>query len=732
MDVKDRWEGENRMRGRRVSAGLSALILIGVAATACQTEKPPAARRSAHFDTYHGQRVADPYDWMEGEPSPELQTWVRLQDGYARAWVAETGLQNDLKGKLLAAARHQAWNPPVKRGGRYFSTRFSAGFTRVWLVVRDSLQSEPRELLTAETLDQQGLVLAPTVWPSPDGRWVAFGVHTAASRRLEIRILDAESGEWLPDRLDGAVSGLSSVSWIQTSDGFYYDRFPDSPNDALVDERVLFHRLRSPQDSDQPLAIPDRTSETLVNHAISGDGRFLVITAREGGQSGDRVHFVDLDRRSRHLEPLVTLAEASFVFLGSRGRQLYFYTNLEAPRGRIVRVDPERQEDGWETVVAQSDETIDTWPGSVTMAGDSLLALYRRDSALVLKRFDLDGDLVSTVDPPKLGSIWSGLVGRPGDPEVFFTLGTFTDPGTVYRLDLRNGGATPLWKPRLPYDTDDYVTKLVYYSGPAGPRIPMYLGYRRGLEPDGRRPVMMYGYGTFNWVASPWFRPHLAEWMSSGGVFALPALRGGGEYGERWHQDGIGRNRQNAIDDYLAAARWLIDEGLASPRTLVAETNSAGASLVATALVQRPKLFGAGVIAFPLLDLLEYENSPHGPRWRSELGTVADPVDFESLRASSPVHNVTPGCYPPILLLPGEKDDTTPASHAYKFAAVLQHAQNCPNPILLRVSWGGGHAYGRDADETAENFADQLCFLNRALNLSSLPEASPAPSASPK
>lgn len=246
----------------------------------------------------------------------------------------------------------------------------------------------------------------------------------------------------------------------------------------------------------------------------------------------------------------------------------------------------------------------------------------------------------------------------------------------------------------------------------------MYLAHHRDTPPDGERSVMMYGYGILNWTASPWFRSHLAEWMSLAGSFALRALRGGGGYGEAWRQAGIRHNRQNAIDDYLAAAQWLLDQGLVRPERLVAETNSAGASLVDAAMVQRPDLFGAALIGFPLLDLLHYEQSPHGPRWRADLGSVENPEDFEVLRALSPVHNIEPeACYPAVMLTPGEVDETTPAVHAYKFAAALQFAQSCDNPVLLRVSWNAGHWYGSDEEASAENFADRLAFLKRTLDL---------------
>jgi prolyl oligopeptidase len=352
------------------------------------------------------------------------------------------------------------------------------------------------------------------------------------------------------------------------------------------------------------------------------------------------------------------------------------------------------------------------------VVGDGIIVGYREDGVYVPRFFGLDGTPRYRVELPEAGSIWTGFVGRRGSPEAFYVVSGFADPGTVFRLDLESGESSVFRRSELPWDARQVETRVVLYSGPGGTRIPMYLAHRRDLVPSGREPVMMYGYGFGAWAAGPWYRPHMWEFFAMGGIFALPALRGGGEFGETWHRAGVGVHRQNGIDDFIAAAEWLIAEGLASPETLVAETQSAGAALVGAAVVQRPDLFSAGIFAFPLLDLMGYESYTSGARWRGELGSVENPDERKALLAYSPVHNVRPDvCYPPILILPGENDETTPPMHAYKFAAALEQAEDCESPVLLRVAWGAGHSYGLTPEDSAASFADQLAFMARTVGL---------------
>ena len=315
--------------------------------------------------------------------------------------------------------------------------------------------------------------------------------------------------------------------------------------------------------------------------------------------------------------------------------------------------------------------------------------------------------------------MWTGFVGRQQDAEAYYVLSGVADPGTVYRLDVRTGRSSLVRRPALPHDPDQVVTSRVFYRGRDGTRIPMFVAHRKGLPLDGSAPVYMYGYGHGGWAAAPWFQPAMALWLEMGGVWALPNTRGGGEYGEAWHQAGVRRNKQTAIDDYLAAAEWLVANRYGARERFVANTSSAGGPLVAAAVAQRPELFGASVIDYPLVDVLRYDRYTGGRAWLPEYGSPQDADDFRALLAYAPLQNLKPGaCYPATLIAPGERDETTVPMHAYKLAAALQHAQGCADrPVLLRVSWGAGHASGATSEDAVETWADELAFLARTVGL---------------
>jgi len=440
---------------------------------------------------------------------------------------------------------------------------------------------------------------------------------------------------------------------------------------------------------------------------------------RDGRSIPNRLFVLDMAESNPKAVALAPEAESRVAFVGSSGSRVFLLTDRDAPRFRVVTVDMEDPDLRWQELIPEREGTVDTWV-AVRVTGEAIIVGYREDGIYVPRVFGLDGSPRYKVELPETGSVWTGFVGHQGSSETFYVVSGFADPGTVFRLDVESGRSSVFRRPQTPWNPQEIETRVVFYSGPGGERIPMYLAHHRDLTLTGKEPVMMYGYGFGAWASGPWFRAHMWEFFEMGGVFALPALRGGGEFGEEWHRAGVGVHRQNGVDDFIAAAEWLIEEGLASPETLIAETQSAGASLVGAALMQRPDLFGAGVFGFPLLDLMRYEQYTSGARWRGELGSVENPEERKALLAYSPIHNVQPDvCYPPILILPGENDETTPPMHAYKFAAALERAEDCESPALLRVAWGAGHSYGLTAEDKAANFADQLAFMAKSVGLGS-------------
>lgn len=699
---------------------LLLLVLPVAAGHAAQSLDVPRARRVDVADTLHGIVVSDPYRWMEEMDAPEVLAWARAQDGIARAFAA-TGERDSLREEIARIAGVERYSAPIKRGDRHFYLRFPAAGPGpgTALLVREAEDGADRMLIDpSELAESAGLVRAV---PDPAGRRVAYLITRSGSSWGTLHIRDAGSGRDLPDTLRGIHAGLSGIAWSPDGSGLFYNRFdlPEAGQERsapIQGERIAFHALGDPQERDRTVFQRTELQGWSLSPSVTADGRFLVIVATDGTTQHTRVYYRALATPDGPMIELIGEGDAAYRFVGNRGDTFWIWTDLDAPRGRVVAVDlgsPERAR--WRELIPEAEETISSWIGA-TAIGDRIVIGYLEDARTVVRVFDESGGALYELDLPREGSIWSGFVGTQLEPVAFYSLSGLVDPGTIYRLDVRTGESRVFQRPALDYDPEDFVTEQVFVTSRDGTRFPMFLVHARGAGPGTPRPTIMYGYGFGAWTAAPWFQPLMAVWLLRGGVWALPNTRGGGEYGEEWHLAGSRLEKQNAIDDYIAAAEWLIASGWTSPDQLVANGSSAGGAVVGAALVQRPELLGAVVLDYPVLDMLRYDRFTGARRWRSEYGTIEDPAEFRALLAYSPVHNVDEEtCYPPTLVAPGERDEITPPLHAYKLVAALQAVQACDRPILLRVSWGAGHSSGATLEDSIDTWADQLAFLLRVL-----------------
>lgn len=706
---------------------LRALLALTLPSLAAD---PAAALQIGHaaptpagvVDTLHGVSVSDPYRWMEDMGSPEVLGYARAQDSIARAWVP-AGERAALRSEIAEIARVERYGAPLKRADRHFYLRFPASgpgtSPGTALLLRHGERGPARLLIDPAALPG-GAALAWAI-PDPLGRRVAYLVTEPGTAWGTVRIREADSGRDLPDRLVGVRAAGSGLTWAPGGAGLFYERFdiPEGGEELrarVAGERIAFHRLGEPQERDRVVFRAPAEDGWSLAHQMTGDGRWLIITSTDGATQHTRLHYRELGRRDGEIVDLIGKADAAHRFVGNRGSTFWIWTDLDAPRGRVVAVDlraPERAR--WVELIPQAEATISSWIGA-TAIGDRIVVGYLEDARTVVRVFDRRGRPSYRLDLPRGGSIWSGFVGSQQEPVAFYSLSDLVDPGTIYRLDIRTGESRVFQRPALGYDPDQFVTEQVFLRSRDGTGVPMFLVHARGTRPGAPRPAIMYGYGFGAWPAAPWFQPHMAVWLRRGGIWAVPNTRGGGEYGVEWHRAGSGLRKQNAIDDFLAAGRWLIAEGWTTSDLLVANGSSAGGAVVGAALVQRPDLFGAVVLDYPVLDMLRYDRFTVADRWRSEYGTAADAAEFRALLAYSPVHNIRRGvCYPPTLVAPGERDDITPPFHAYKLVAALQDAQACDRPVHLRVSWGAGHSSGATLEESIDTWADQLAFLYRAL-----------------
>jgi prolyl oligopeptidase len=485
-------------------------------------------------------------------------------------------------------------------------------------------------------------------------------------------------------------------------------------------ERLYFHRMGTGQDQDILMHDP-KDADQFMTTRVSADGRYLVVGVGVGGAVENRVLIGEARSPGTALRPLIDSADAAYLFLGSRGDTLWFQTTFEAPNWRIISVHAGRPaREHWTVAVPEGEDTMEPTIGAAFVGGRFIVG-YRRDAWLAVKVFETSGRKAYDLTLPKIASIWTGFVGQADGPDALYTVTDFADPGTLYRLNVASGQNHVVRRPAMKYNPDSFVVRQVFYPARDGTRIPMFLAYKASTRDSAAKgptpkPAIIYGYGAFSWAASPWFRPDLVGWMEEGGIFALPNIRGGGEYGEAWHQAAITTRKQVAIDDFIDASEWLVAQGYTTTEQLIGNGGSASGAMVGAALVQRPELFRAVTLDYPALDMIRLDQFTGGRQWRSEFGSTEKADEFTALLAYSPYHNVKPGvCYPATVVLPGELDQTTVPMHAYKFVAALQHAQSCEQPILLRVSWGAGHNAGANIKDAIENWTDQLAIIFRLL-----------------
>jgi prolyl oligopeptidase len=723
--------------GRETFLCLVAVLSAALTVTTFMSEQArgqgvsyPAARRVTQVDNYHGVDVLDPYRWMEQMQSAETLAWVKAQDDLLRNFLAQAGERELIRQRIGELVAYDKYSAPVKAGGRLFFTKVEAGkgSGQALLYMQEGADLKPRLISDfGSRFDKDSLL--GNFSPSPDGQYVAYTVSKRQSRWLEVHVLDVAAGKELPEVLTGVHSIMGRISWTKDGRGFFYSAFeqpqPGTENMAVVrNPKLYFHVLGQAQAADSIISDLPPEPTSLLSHQITDDGRYIVVSAQEGGEPKNRVFYKEVGSPQTSIKPLVDSADASFIFLGNEGALFWFYTDLHAPNGRVVAIKLDRPERRyWTEVIPEAREAINardqTGGNALGMFGNNFVLMYLKDGQPLIKVFDTKGRLRHEVKLPNGGSVWGGFVGSQRDPVLFYLFLGLTHPSTIYRLDVRRGRADLWLSPRVNFNREDYVVEQVFYRSKDGTRVPMFIAHKKGFKPDGRSPGYLYGYGGLGWVSFIWYQPHILYWLDRGGVYAQPSIRGGGEYGEDWHRAGMKLKEQNSIDDYLSAAEWLVKQRYTSADRLVANGGSLSGALAGAAIQQRPELFAASIIDRPVLDLLRFDRFTGGAYWSQELGAPANAEEFKVLYSYSPYHNLKRGrCYPATLIMAGELDQTAVPMHAYKFTAAMQDAQGCRNPVLMKVMWAVAHNFGNTAEQQTDSYTDLLTFLVRVLERS--------------
>jgi len=677
----------------------------------------PVTRRADFVETLHGVQIPDPYRWLEDDRSPETEAWVKAQNEVTGAYLETIPARDSIRRRLTELWDYEKIGVPFRRGGRYFFTRNDGLQNQSVLYWQATLDGEPRMLLDPNTLSGDGTVALGPYAVSPDGQYLAYSLAAAGSDWQEWHVRRVETGEDLPDVI--RWSKFSGAAWTHDNLGFYYSRYAEPAEGeaykgANYYQKLYYHRLGVAQAQDRLVYERPDQKEWGFEGQVSDDVRYLVISVWHGTYQENGVFYQDLQQPGAPVVELFNRFEATYEYLGNDGPRFYFYTNLDAPRYRVIAVDLEQPEPAhWVEWVPQGDDNLQ----SASLVGDLLFAVYLHDAAGLVRVYDLQGRQVQTVELPGLGTAL-GFRGERQQRETFYLYTSFTAPGVVYHYDLANGASTLFRQPQLRFDPEAFVTEQVFYPSKDGTRIPMFILYKMGLERNGQNPAFLTGYGGFNISLTPHFHPAFIVWLEMGGVFAQPNLRGGGEYGKPWHDAGKLHHKQNVFDDFVAAAEWLVARGYTRTPRLAIEGGSNGGLLTGACLTQRPDLFGAVVTAVGVLDMLRFHKWTIGWAWTSDYGSPDDPEDFKVLLKYSPYHNIRPGtAYPPVLITTGDHDDRVFPAHSFKFAAALQRAQAGLAPVLIRIETRAGHGGGKPTTKQIEEWTDVLGFLSRALHM---------------
>lgn len=677
----------------------------------------PTTRQEAVEDVYHGVRVADPYRWLEDDMAAETLAWVEAQNRVTFAYLESIPQRSAISNRLTKLWNFERWSAPSRQGGRYFVTHNNGLQNQSVLYWMSGLEDERRLLLDPNTLSADGTVAYSGGAISDDGRWLAYGLARSGSDWQEWRIREVETGRDLQDEVHWVK--FSGASWLKDGSGFFYSRYDQpKPGEALTGanyfHKLYLHRVGRPQAEDELVYHrPDRKEWNFYG-GVTDDGRYLVITASEGTDPRNRVLYRDLAKEGSPVVELLMDFDADYSFLDNDGPVFFFRTDLEAPRARVIAIDITRPEkEHWKQLIPQAEETLT----SVSVVGDRFFCHYLKDARSLVRVHGMDGRHERDVELPGIGSA-SGFRGKRSDRETFYSFTSFTVPSTVYRYDIESGTSTVWRSPEVDFDSDRYETRQVFYPSKDGTSVPMFITHKKGLRLNGRNPTYLYGYGGFNISLTPSFSVSVAAWLEMGGVYAMPNLRGGGEYGEAWHQAGTKLNKQNVFDDFIAAAEWLVEQRYTSPSRLAIGGGSNGGLLVGACMIQRPDLFAAALPAVGVMDMLRFHKFTIGWAWVSDYGSSENPDEFRALHAYSPYHNLRPGVrYPSTLVTTADHDDRVVPAHSFKFSARLQEMHAGPNPVLIRIDTKAGHGAGKPTSKQIAEAADRWAFLVRELGM---------------
>jgi len=671
-----------------------------------QQLKYPETKKVDVVDDYFGTKVADPYRWLEDDNSPETAEWVKEENKVTNEYLSKIPFRDKLKQRFEELYNYPKYSAPFRAGSKYYFFKNDGLQNQSVMYVKNKLDSEPKLFFDPNKLSEDGTVSLSALSFSKDGKLFAYGTASGGSDWNEFFVMDAESGKLLSDHLKWIK--FSGMAW--KDDGFFYSRYPEPTGSELSTKnqysKVYYHKIGDDQSKDVVIFEDASKPDRGFSAGTTDDERFLIISFSEG-TSNNGFLVKDLSTPGARFISIVDDLNNNYGVVDNFGDKLLVLTDYKAPNYRLILIDPKNPaRANWKDVIPESKNVLQ----NVKIIGGKLFATYMQDAANHVYVYDLNGKFESEIEMPALGSV--SLSGRREDNIAFYSFTSFTYPGAIYKLDVSSGKSELYLKVDLNFDFDNYETKQVFYESKDGTKVPMFIVYKKGLKLNGNNPAYLYSYGGFNISLNPSFSAARLMFLENGGVYAMPDIRGGGEYGEEWHKAGMLDKKQNVFDDFISAAEYLIKEGYTNPSKLACAGGSNGGLLIGAVINQRPDLFKVAIPQVGVMDMLRFHKFTIGHHWAVEYGSSDNEEQFKYLYKYSPLHNINGELnYPAILVTTADHDDRVVPAHSFKYIATLQEKYKGENPVLIRVETRAGHGAGKPTSKVIEEVADLWSFV---------------------
>lgn len=694
------------------------LLIVMIMLYSCDGQKKityPVAKKVDTVDVYFGHEVPDPYRWLEDDNSDETAEWVTAENVITDDYLANIPFRANVEERLTKLWNYPKYQVPFKEGKHYFFFKNDGLQNQSVLYIQDALDAEPRVLLDPNKFSEDGTVALASLGISHDGNLLAYGISRSGSDWSEIYVMDVNTGEKLDDQVMWVK--FSGIAW--KGDGFYYSRY-DAPkegeeySDKNEFHKICYHKLGTPQAEDVVIFEDKEHPLRTFAASVTDDEKYLLIYESES-TSGNALYVKDLSKRKSKIRQIAEGFDYEYQVIDNINGGLYIRTNEDAPRWKLIMVDPAKPErENWKNIIPEKEEVLE----SITFIGGKLIAEYMKDAASKAYIYDYEGEYLGEMELPGIGTMY-GLNGKKDEDMAFYGFTSFTFPSTSYKYDLATNSSEIYKESEIDFNADEFETSQVFFTSKDGTKVPMFLVHKKGLEMDGNNPVFLYGYGGFNISLTPSFSVIRLLFLEQGGIYALVNLRGGGEYGEEWHKAGMQMNKQNVFDDFIAAAEHLVDNNYTNPEKISIVGGSNGGLLVGACMTQRPDLFAVAIPQVGVMDMLRYQHFTIGWAWASDYGTSEDNEEmFNYLLGYSPLHNIKEGVeYPATLAMTADHDDRVVPAHTFKFMATLQEKGGGNHPYLVRIETKAGHGGGKPTSKVIEEYSDMMSFIMYNLDM---------------